>query len=268
MRGRLIARASATALLLTLPGSADEAGAAELTARQITLQLFQASAASPVDFSGKNLQGLDLSGLDFKRARLSGSDLFGADLAGADLTGADLSAARLDRIVIIGARFDGANLAGASLLRPTTFSTLEARASEAPSFVACDLTGAKLFGRLNGVNLARANLEGASLAPFGRTGFIEHLWRTELVGADLSEANLAGADLTHVSFRFASLRGANLRGARFRKADLSHADLTGADLSHADLLEADLDGAILRDVKGLDTVAGLDHALNRAKAIE
>jgi uncharacterized protein YjbI with pentapeptide repeats len=53
-----------------------------------------------------------------------------------------------------------------------------------------------------------------------------------------------------------------------KNADLSHADLTGADLSHADLSNADLDGAILMDVRGLDTVAGLDQARNRAKAIE
>jgi uncharacterized protein YjbI with pentapeptide repeats len=154
------------------------------------------------------------------------------------------------------------------VLRPTTFSTLEPVAAEAPSFAACDLSGAKLFGRLNGANFAKANLKGASLAPFSDTGFIEVLWRTELVSANLSGADLSNSDLRHVSLRFANLKGANLSGAKLRKADLSHADLTGADLTMADVSEADLDSAILTDVKGLDTVAGLDSARGHARPIQ
>jgi len=48
---------------------------------------------------------------------------------------------------------------------------------------------------------------------------------------------------------------------------LTHADLTGANLSGADLDGADLDGAMMRHVKGLGEVKGLDHAQNRDKAI-
>jgi len=249
--------------VLLLAGLAPaQAPAADITVRQLVERLYRADPAKPVDMSHLNLRNLDMSGLDFKGAKLIGSDLFGADLTRADLSRADLSAARLDRVVIIGVRFDDANLAGASLLRPSAFSTLAAPQSEAVSFARADLSGSRIFGRFNRANLSGANLTGATLAPFGRTGFIEHIWRTELMGANLSRATLAGADLTQTLLAFANLRGANLSGAVLRKADLSRADLTGADLTGADLSEADLDGAILVGVRGLDTVQGLASAHN------
>jgi uncharacterized protein YjbI with pentapeptide repeats len=40
-------------------------------------------------------------------------------------------------------------------------------------------------------------------------------------------------------------------------ADLSGADLTEADLTGADAAEADLGGALLKNVRGLETVKGL-----------
>ena len=240
--------------------------AADVSVHDMTTSLYHADAAHPADFSHRNLRELDMSGLDFKSAKLAGSDLFGADLSGADLSKVDLSAARLDRVVIIGARFDGANLAGASLLRPSNFSTLAALPSEAASFANADLRGAKMFGRFTRANLRGANLEGATLAPFGRTGFIEHLWRTDLLGADLSQATLTGADLTYTLLAFSNLRGANLSGAILKRADLSGADLTGADLTGADLTEADLEGAVLKNVRGLDTAA-LARARNAGKVI-
>src|SRR5262245_39890365 len=117
---------SRTALLLSAAfvlAAGSSGHAAELTARQITKQLYD--AASQQDFGGKDLRDLDLSGLDFKGARLEGANLFGADLSKANLSGVNLHAAQLDRVIIIGARFDGANLSQASVLRPTAFSTLE-----------------------------------------------------------------------------------------------------------------------------------------------
>jgi len=238
------------------------ANAADLSVRELARQLYQADASTPLDLSSRNLRDLDMSGLDFKHADLSRSDLFGADLTNADLSSTDLRAARLDRIVIIGARFDHANLSGASLLRPSAFSSLAAPSKEGVSFVEADLSGAKIFGRFNRADMRRANLTGATLAPFGRTGFIEHIWRTELLGANLSQATLTGANLTHALLAFANLRGADLAGAVLKKADLSRADLTGANLTGADLSEADLDGAILTGVRGLNTVLGLTSARN------
>jgi uncharacterized protein YjbI with pentapeptide repeats len=57
--------------------------------------------------------------------------------------------------------------------------------------------------------------------------------------------------------RFANLTGANLSGANLTGADLSGADLTGADLTGADATEDDLGGAVLKNVRGLETVKGL-----------
>lgn len=241
--------------------------AADISVRDLTAQLYKADRSAPLSFSGLDLRELDLSGLDFKGATVSQSNLFGADLSHANLSNASLKGSRLDRVTIIGTRFDGADLSDASFLRPSTFSTLAAPASEAASFAGADLSRARLFGRFNRANFRGAKLPGATLAPFNKTGFIEHIWRTEMSGADLSSANLSGANLTYVMFTFANLRGTNLSQAVLRKADLSRADLTGADLTGADLSEADLDGAILTDARGLDTALGLDTARNVEKSI-
>jgi uncharacterized protein YjbI with pentapeptide repeats len=40
-------------------------------------------------------------------------------------------------------------------------------------------------------------------------------------------------------------------------ADLSGADLTGADLTGANATDADLGGAILKNVRGIETVKGV-----------
>ena len=268
MLHRLRSLPSLAAVLAAFAATGSPALAADLTARQVTQQLYQAdAAAAPVDFGGRDLGGLDLAGLAFKKARLAKSDLFGADLTGADLSDTDLTAARIDRALIIRTRFDGARLAGATLLRPNTRSGFDYTPGEAPSFARADLSDAKLFGLFNGSNFSGAKLSRASLAPFGSTGFIEMQWRTRLDGADLTDADLSGANLTHVSLRFANLKGAKLNGAVLKHADLAHADLTGADLTGADLTDADLYSAKLTHAKGLASVGGLATVRNRDKAI-
>jgi len=244
-----------------------QALAADFKARDITELLVRSSAAEPAELGGKDLSNLDLSGLDFKQAHLAGADLFGADLTGADLTNTNLAGAKLDRVVMIGARFDGADMSGASLLRPSTYSGLDAPASEAASFVATNLSKSRIFGRFNRASFARANLSDVTVVPFGKSGFIEHIWRTEFLSSDLSGADLSRANLTSVLLRFANLRGARLTGAILKGADLAGADLTGADLTGADLTDADLDGVILKGVTGLETALGWDLARNRDKAI-
>jgi uncharacterized protein YjbI with pentapeptide repeats len=173
----------------------------------------------------------------------------------------------LDRVIIIGTKFDGANLEGASLLRPSVFSTLASTGSEAPSFRQANMRAIRMFGRFNRTDFSGADLTGATCAPFGKTGFIEEIWRTEFSSARLDGTVLNGADLTHALFTFASLKGANLRGAVLRNADLSSANLTGADLTGADVTGADLDGAILIGAKGLDSLIGLNLSLNASKAL-
>lgn len=245
--------------------------AADFSARELTEHLFRAEAGSAIDLSGRDLRDLDLAGIDFKRARLTGAKLFGSDLAGSDLSRTNLDGAALDRTIITRARFDGASLRGASLLRPSVHTALSSNdtvAGEAPSFVEADLEGAKIFGRFNYTSFRSANLSGATLAPFNSSGFIEHIFRTEMLGADFSAANLRDANLSYVLFRFANLTGADLRGANLSHADLAHANLEGADLTGADVSRTDFDGAILRGAKGLDTLKGLALARNRSKAIE
>jgi uncharacterized protein YjbI with pentapeptide repeats len=252
------------ALAILLPATVE---AADVTVRDLTSRLYHAERGSPLQLGGLDLRNLDLSGLDFKGATLAASNLFGSDLSRADLSKADLKGARLDRVTIIGTRFDGADLSDTSFLRPSSFSTLAAPRNEAPSFAGTNLARARIFGRFNRSSFRGADLSGAMLAPFNKTGFIEHIWRTELAGADLANANLSGADLGYALLAFANLRGANLRGAKLCKADLSRADLTDADLTGVDLGDADLDGAILIGTRGLDTVLGLATARNIAKAI-
>ena len=245
-----------------LLGMQGAAVSADFTARQLTEQMYAASAGSVPDFSGKDLSGLDLAGLDFKKATLTRANLFGADLTNADLSGANLSGALLDRVVLISTRLDGANLEGASLLRPSAFSTLAAVGGEGPSFRSANMRGIKMFGRFTQVDFSGADLTGATCAPFGKTGYIEEIWRTELLGANFSSAKLKDANLTQVLLRFANLKGAILRGAILKDADLSGADLTGADVTGADL-----DGANFTEAKGLDQVTGLLQARNASKMI-
>ncbi|MEQ1576713.1 MAG: pentapeptide repeat-containing protein [Hyphomicrobium sp.] len=236
--------------------------AAEFSARDVTARLFQMEAGTVADFHQRDLRELDLSGIDFKRANLAGTKLFGTDLTRTNLAHTDLRGANLDRAVIIGANLNGADLSGISMLRPTTSPNLDEVTLEPPSFKGANMSGSKIFGRFRNVDFSGADLTKSSFAPTSTTGFIENLWRADLMSANLSATILENADLTYVMLRFADLRGANLRGALLKRADLAHADLTGADLTGADVSNADLDGATLTGAKGLSTVKGLATAHN------
>lgn len=237
--------------------------ALDITAREVTGLLFASAVGVRPDLSGKDLNGLDLAGLDFKAAVLAKSNLFGADLSGANLSGADLSGANLDRVTLIATRLDGANLEGARLLRPSVFSTLASNGAEAPSFKGANMRGIKMFGRFTRVNFEGADLTGATCAPFGKTGFIEEIWRTEMSGANLVGVHLDRADLTHALLSFADMRGAHLNGTILKNADLTGADLTGADVTGADF-----EVAIVNDVKGFNTIIGLRDARNTDKILK
>ena len=252
------------ALAILLPATVD---AADLTVRDLTSRLYHAERGSPLQLGGLDLRDLDLSGLDFKGATLAASNLFGSDLSRADLSKADLKGARLDRVTIIGTRFDGADLSDTSFLRPSTFSTLAARQDEAPSFAGADLRRARIFGRFN-----RSSFRGADLCGrHARTIQQDGLHRAHMADGAVRSRPLQRQSLG----RRPQLYAAGLRqparrqprGAVLRKADLSRADLTGADLTGVDLAEADLDGAILTGTRGLDTALGLATARNVAKAI-
>jgi uncharacterized protein YjbI with pentapeptide repeats len=261
-------RVACGVVLLACVETIPSVAAQGITARGVTERLFASTPDAPVDLSGQVLENLDLSGLDFKRAHLSKAKLFGADLSSANLSGADLRAANLNRVTLTRARLDNADLEGASLLRPSIFSTITGGIKdEAPSFRAANMRGIRMFGRFGQADFSGAVLTDATCQPFGKTGFIEEIWRTELSGANLSGADLERANLTHALLSFADLHGANLRDAVLRNADLTGADLTGADVTGADISGADLSDVRISGAIGLDKVKGLATAHNAEKLI-
>jgi uncharacterized protein YjbI with pentapeptide repeats len=258
------ASGSADTSMPTSSQSADAVHAAQMTIEALTGILRDATPSNPPQLAGWNLSGLDLSNIDFRQADLSGANLFGAKLVGANLAGTNLSGANLDAAWLMRASFAGANLANASIFGPVVYPTLEVSPAEAPNFAKANLSGARIIARLNRVDMRGSNLAGARMGVDMRNQPMGQM-RMDLSGADLSGADFSGADLNRAAITFAKLRGADLQKARLFRADLSGSDFTGADLTGADLTEADLQGAIMREVRGLDHAIGFETALNREK---
>jgi len=256
MRQAFMLAIAVSGFMFSLLVCAKPVGSAEISARDVTVELYHSQPSKPANFERFNLRDLDLSGVNFKHARLGGADMFGVDLTRADLSGVDLRAARLDRVTILGAVFDGANLEGVSMLRPSVFSSLDNLPDETASFVGANLKDATVFGRFNGSNFRNVNLSGANLAPRDGSSFIEHIWRSEFQSSDLRGANLQGAKLDRVWFAFADMRGADLTGASLKHADLTGADLRGANLTGVDVTKADFSEAKIEGAIGIDTMIG------------
>lgn len=217
-----------------------------LTRDQVLAALAAATPEHPASFASHDLSGVDLSGVDFKRADLSRARLVGTNLAGAQLfsatltdavaTNADFTGANLDVSVMYRADLRHATLRDASLYAAIL---TDADLSDA------DLSRARLIAVLHRAKLVRARLIDANLGadpgnqPMG-------LMRTDATNADCHDADFSGANLRKTNFTRAVLRGANL---------------TNADLSGADLTETDL-----RDIRGRETIRGLDRALHVEQA--
>lgn len=257
-----ISRLAALAVAVPIAFGALAVSAADLTVKEVTEALVRATPGHPADLSNRNLAGLDLSGLDFSGARLAHADLTAADLSDANLSASDLRGARLDLAVVLRANFNDADLSGASLVRMAVSSGMEAQASEAPSFVRANLTGARIFARLSLADLRQARLVHAHLDVDARTPKTMNLTRMDLSGSNLSGADLAGADLRRALLSFADLSGADLTGA-----NLDGADLTGADLAKANLTDAHLDGTVLERVRGSKLAIGLERMQGRDKTV-
>ncbi len=95
------------------------------------------------------------------------------------------------------------------------------------------------------------------------------LYRTDLMGANLSRTEFMGADLSRSDLRRANLRKANLEEAKFIGADLGNVDfreanLRKAKLNDANLSKANLNNADLREAKLRDSNLGNTTKLNRA----
>jgi uncharacterized protein YjbI with pentapeptide repeats len=154
------------------------------------------------------------------------------DLSGADLREASLQGALLDRAILTDALLEGVDL-------------------QQTSFVGADLRGA----RLNGANLQRANLK-ADLSGAYLNG--ANLHRASLQQANFERSVLADANLSEAKLIETRLCNANLGKANLYRAQLNKADLTDANLTGACLLETQLSGAILRGVRGLQSVCHLE----------
>lgn len=202
------------------------------------------------DLSNKDAGYLIFNGLDLRHCNMKNVSFFGAELKGANLSGADLSGAYLNLARLENANFTGANLSNAIIFQAIFSKT---------NFSKANLTNARMIGTLGNVDMHDANIANGRFGldmgnqPMGQMKF-------DSVGGNFAGANFEGADLNIAAFTFGDLRGANLRNTNLYRGDLNKADLTGADLTGANLTDAEIDGAIFKDVKGLDTVKGMETA--------
>lgn len=242
---------------------------AEVTAHTITAMLHKAKPGERPDLSGKFLVYLDLTELDFKGANLARSDFYGTDFTDANLSGVDLSHTRLDRSVLIRSNLSGANLTGATILRPTIYSDLSNKTSDAPRFSGANLNKVRVQAELSGSDFRGADLTEANFAPFewrSGEGTLATAYRNILKYCDFSGARLHGAHMQRSVMWFAKFTGADLTGADFTEADLSRADFAGADVSGANFSKTNLDGVSFIGVKGLHEAIGLDQSINLDRA--
>jgi len=208
------------------------------------------------DLSDKDAGYLELDGMDLRHCKMVNTSFFGAYLRGANLSGANMQRAYLNL-----ARLEKANLSGANLTDAIIFQAI----FDKTNFKGANLTNARVIGTLGAVDISDANLRNGQLGldignqPMGQM-------RLDAIGGNFANSNFAGADINTANLIFSNLTNANLSNTNLFRADLSKADLTGADLSGADLREAVLDGAIFKDVKGLDSVKGM--ATTKGKYIQ
>lgn len=199
------------------------------------------------DLSNKDAGYLEFDGKDLRHCKMVNTSFFGAYLRGANLSGANMQRAYLNL-----ARLENANLSGADLTDAIIFQAI----FDKTNFAGANLTNARVIGTLGAVDMTGVNAKNGRFGldmgnqPMGQMKF-------DSVGGKFANANFENADLNIAAFTFADLRGANLRNANLHRADLVQADLTGADLTGADLTDADVNGAIFKDVKGLDSVKGM-----------
>lgn len=219
------------------------------------IKISQADALTQInskscDLSNRDAGYLIFNGLDLSHCNMQNVGFFGAELMGAKLVGANLQGAYLNLARIENADFTNANLTNAII-----FQAIFDKAN----FHGANLTNARMIGTLGNVDMANATIKNGKFGldignqPMGAMRF-------DAIGGRFANTNFEGADINRSNFRFADLRGANLRNTDLFRADFSKADLTGADITGANMGEAVLDGAIMKDVKGLEAIKGYDES--------
>jgi uncharacterized protein YjbI with pentapeptide repeats len=159
----------------------------------------------------------------------------------------------------------GANLTGATIFRPTIYSDLSTKPSDAPRFSGANLSNVRVQAELSGSDFRGADMTDADFFPLERRageGTMATTYKNVLKYCDFSGARLHGAHMQRTVMWFAKFTGSDLTGADFTDADLARADFSGADVSGAIFTRANLEGANLAGVRGLDTAIGLDQAVN------
>lgn len=234
-----------------MPDKDVEAGREKITQEQALAEIKKPDC----DLSNKDLGYLELDKMDLRHCKMVNTSFFGAYLRDANLSGANMQGAYLNL-----ARLENTNLSGANLTDAIIFQAIFSKTN----FKGANLTNARVIGTLGNVDMSGANISKGKFGldvgnqPMGQMKF-------DSVGGNFANANFEGADLNIANFSFANLTGANLGNTNMNRADLSQADLTGADLTGADLTNASVDGAIFKDVKGLDTVKGMDTTQGKCR---
>ena len=225
----------------------DKSASVETVRDKLTQEQALVIIKSPnCDLSNKDLGYLEFDKMDLHHCKMVNTSFFGAYLRGANLSGANMQRAYLNL-----ARLEGTNLSGADLTDAIIFQAI----FDKTNFKGANLTNARMIGTLGAVDISGANVKNGKFGldvgnqPMGQMKF-------DSVGGKFANTNFEGADLNIANFSFGDLRGANLRNTNLYRAELGQADLTGADLTGANLTDAAVDGAIFKDVKGLDSVKG------------
>lgn len=193
----------------------------------------------------KDFRGQDMSGIDFR-----GADLFYTHMRDVNLSGSNFENANLDLAIMPGTNLEGANFRNARLNITELGDAI---------LKGADLTETEFIVKAKG-----ADFEGATLVRIKGGANMNNqsmgMLRTILDYANLKNANLQDADISFCTMKFGNLMNANLNGANLTWCDLSKADFTGADLTNANLTKAKLTGTIFKNIKGKDTIIGLDTA--------
>ena len=223
--------------------------AAEPVREKITQEQAMAQIKSAnCDLSNKDAGYLIFNKMDLRHCKMVNISFFGAELMGANLSGTNMQGAYLNL-----ARLENADLSGANLTDAVIFQAIFSKTN----FKGANLSNARVIGTLGNVDMSNAIVKKGRFGldvgnqPMGQMKF-------DSVGGNFANANFEDADLNIAAFTFGNLTGANLRNTNMHRADLNQANLTGADLTGADLTDAEIEGAIFKDVKGLDTVKGFN----------
>lgn len=185
-----------------------------------------------VSFVRTNLDGASLreasgTGVRFDEAVMSFADLMGAAFPAASFRDAVVDRSQLGLANLAGATFEGADLTNASFVGTDVSNADFLFANVALVSFTNDVTPATLTGaRLRAVEGCPTSLP----VLFGCLALPNVVGFNAIVGpgVNLAEANLSGASLASWSLVGANLSSANLQGSSLSLTNLSMANLTGA----------------------------------------